>query len=869
LCYAFSSYYDNFFIFLQCTVSEQNAYLKEAAESLDESDRKLVALNQKVAAIEKGDVVLRSEMDAIVIEKDTVTAKLLSDNEFNRKRVESLQRNIVKLGMYDNNGRGSNNNSNEIQRLRMLVNELDRKNDFLIDTIEREGNDKAVLKKMLRAAYTEQDRDNKMNYSTSAPISGLKNSHRGAEELWGAMNNTPAFVGHDMIFKLEKLVPPVGVKPTVHNGSVVESLILLTGTHSTMRSAPIDFITLFRAQRMMDTRVTLSVERLIMGWGTQKLYARSKPKYRIVRVDLTSQSLFCLPLNIKEDGRNITGKKKRVLLSLIGVVLKHFDSEDKLNTSEYIKHAECLVCIELINGECLVFQMSTEAERNNFYDGLNSLLVTCRKDYLARLIRLLDMRHYNSSSFLQSIIAQSFKSGRCRFEEITGSVTVDDPNDEVVGVPVNEVIGGDDTVKEESQSTVSHQRVRHIVAKKGNSVDKDTNSTTNSNKLLNIIKNTSKRLSVHETTPLTASVTTGGNSENEIDEASDVKSTTATISGPFLTPEPKRSANIEVGLIQATQSPSLSDSPQSITPASRTFSDAALSSLTKTTSLFSLLNKKDKEKQEVEINAIGNLYGSERAEDRRHSVNLSNEKGKRRTSFSFVSENPFVQATSPEDNTVQDIAKNDSRPGQTVRRRSSLFARTIDEDMVAKFDKNDEAGESSPQSRVRGLSVGTIAKANLLSLSLNNDQLSSSPDGGEVGSPSVNDSLASTVASNMNTHRSVLEKDRRKSLASMTSSPSPSSPSVGAENAKRFGLRSNSMRSNSGTQSARGRSNTSAPEMMTRSTLMTVDSESLEVLRKKAQRRASASRELAAQTSILKKQMTKKREMVESEYEAT
>ena len=104
------------------------------------------------------------------------------------------------------------------------------------------------------------------------------------------------------------------------------------------------------------------------------------------------------------------------------------------------------------------------------------------------------------------------------------------------------------------------------------------------------------------------------------------------------------------------------------------------------------------------------------------------------------------------------------------------------------------------------------------------------------------------------------------SMVSPFSDSSPITPnSVGAENAKRFGDQFNRSRANSRVEEGRNRSNSNSPSLGSRTTLMAVDSDSLAQLRKKAQRRASASRELAAQTSLLKEEMRLKRSNVERE----
>jgi hypothetical protein len=170
--------------------------------------------------------------------------------------------------------------------------------------------------------------------------------------------------------------------------------------------------------------------------------------------------------------------------------------------------------------------------------------------------------------------------------------------------------------------------------------------------------------------------------------------------------------------------------------------------------------------------------------------------------FSQVAENRAVSSSS----STEDASNTELPKKGNVRRRSSLFTRanTIEEDKVAKFDEKDSGTNDLPTTRARGLSIGTIAKANLLSLSLSDDQANTTTT---TTTPSGS-GLASTAPPKVS-HQGSTEQARRKSFAAQSKPNSPMS--VGAENAKRFGQQNNLMRSNSGAQSRRGRANTGAP----------------------------------------------------------
>lgn len=850
----------------QQTVTEQNGFLREAAESLDESDRNIAALKKRVEHSEQN-VILRSEMEALLFEKNAELVKVSSDNDFNRSRVESLQRKIVKLSMYNNIEKGNSDDAKEVRRLKLLLEELDRNNEFLISVIERESMEKSTLKTMLKAAYSERDRDCKVTEPSSPAVKKNISNRNSANALWGAMNKTPAFVGYDVIFKLDKIVPSMSTPTYEENKkSVVESLSLMNGIGSTLRSAPIDFFTLFKSQHKLDYRITSAVERLIMGWATQKLYAKGKPKGRIVRVDLSSQSLYCLPLNMRDDTSKAnpsSGKKKALLLSIIDLVHKDFNSIEKLNTPNYIEHSACLVCIELMNGECLVFQMQTETERNDFYDSLTSILVKYNEDYTSRLIRSMNIDVYRSSPFLQSIIAASSKrGGGYQFEEITGEVQFPDeplPDD----LPGDVTMLSEGVIRDQEGGAIdepSRIENRKIITKLGSQKGE---GTSNWKPLSKIFGSNGRKLSVHDPSSISFSSLPPGtdirSSDEEEMEDCEALSGRQTEDESVISSQELQVKNISGEYKSSQLSSSYSPTAPQVQPSvpsktSRFHSENSLSALTKTSSLFSILNKKDFENKDVEINEIGKLYGSEKADDRRLSVNLSNEKGKRKASFSFVSENPFAQESPTSESSNVNEDSTSSRPGP-VRRKSSLFARAINESTVATFEtKNDDL----PATRPRGLSAETIAKASQLSLSLSDDQdIDSSSTGVPMkGTSSTNNVSSAKSKENVSAGKKL---HRRKSLAD--SSPPPSPTSVGAENAKRFGPQSNLVRSGSGGQSVRNRAITEAPTIAYRSTLMTVDSESLEELRKKAQKRESASRELAAQTSMLKKKMSIKKDI--------
>jgi hypothetical protein len=869
-------------------VDEQSKFLKEAAENLDESDKKLSALQKQVTDMNH-EVTLRNEVNSdlekLVCKKEVEFVKLTSDNEFNKKRAESLQRQVVKLSMYNNVEVGNSSHTKEVKRLRALLEELDKKNDFLVSIVESEAIEKASLKTMLKTAYSEQEKEYKLKSGGSS---------QNAVDLWGAMNKTPAFMGYDIIFKLDKLVPrsSAGGRGEERKGSVVERMALGNDPPSSSSSAPVD-PTLVQSQQP-DSRVMQAVERLINGWSVQKLYSKHKPKGRVVRVDISTKSLFCLPLVTRDDsssrGSN-AGNKKGVLLSLINVILKDFDSAAKLKTSSYVEFSACMVCIELNGGECLILRLPTESERDDFYDGLTSLVVKYNTNYMSKLIKIMTREQYLSSLYLQAVIAHSCTLGEDVFEEVTDMSEAD--------------TDADAHVEDNNTSTTTNINTniprktekRKIITKKGSctSASKMGSSSGGLSVTKMFSSNSARRLSVHN--PAEDGTCTVNDEKSNVTAspgASNIQVVATQISSPPPSPSPSQTVHsvatagpaadlITTAATAAIATPSVDEPeptttlPQYTPPAAQKVpSKSTISSFSKSSSLFSMLNKKDKEKHEVEINGIGNIYGSEKHEDRRHSINLSNpdEQGKRKTRYSFVSENPFAHELIPDESNTEQAANvkiEDPSKGNTSSRRSSLFACrsnvikdkkvTNSSDLESDEGEGEGEGEDFSQAKGRGLSEVTIAKANLLSLSLCDDQANNTPPppppptAAAAATPSTgSDFIEATKLSRLRSNNT----PRRQSFATQSKPFSPIS--VGAENAKRFGMQQNSMRSNSGAQGIHERSSTSAPGLSSRTTLMTVDPESLEVLRQKAQRRSSASRELAAQTEMLKKKLSIKRD---------
>mgnify|MGYP003385978761 CR=1 FL=1 len=867
---------------LQGVIDEQNMFLKEAAETLDETDSKYNSIREQFNRV-NNDLIMRTEsstdMEDLVFKKESQLVKLISNNEFNQKRIESLQRKVVKLSMYNDMERGNSSHAKEIKRLRIVLEQLDRKNDFLLNGLERETAEKTTLKKMLHAAYSEQE---KANFSSKK----VKSSQNTAD-IWGAMNKTPAFVGYDVIFKIDKLVPPAaegrgkGSASSVHQSSVVERMrtLAIDSTSSASSNTPIDFFTLFQSQQKLDSRMIRAVERMLVGWSVLvKLHAKNKkPKRRIMRADISSLSLFCLPLNIKDDrsrsaSSSSSANKNGLLLSRIDLVLKDFDSEAVSRSSGDLAHTACMLCIEVAGGERLLLQLPTECERNDFYDGLCSLLVKYNADsYKSRLIESMNIQLYHSSLYLQSIIAHSNHSGVDRFEEITGVL---EPGVHVDDISTSPALPANNAVSSKESS-------RKIVTQKGSTGNSSVSASGSSSSSLSGLfssMGSSRRLSTHETQPQEK---TKHPSDDDKDKDSGHNPSTINTTTTTTQPEPfsHPSEQERVDSSAVTSCTPQENPPAPLQPAATELPKAAFSPLTKTSSLFSILNKKDKkEKQDVEINGIGNLYGSEKTEDRRHSINLSNEKGRRKSKFSFVSENPFSQELFPGDqnpNSTEPAEKASSNDSSSmtkeppVRRRSSLFAHTntMHDSQVTSSDSAG-GGTEEPLTRPRGLSIETLARAQQLSLTLGAQQGTSNTPltaAGAAAGTMMNtaDETAekSTSESRRISHQRSFESATRKS--SMTTSPVPKSTSpvsVGAANAQRFGTHNNRIRANSGIS----RPNLMEPRRrLSRTTLMNVDSESLEVLRQKAQRRESASRELVSQTNnMLKKRLSSRRDSV-------
>lgn len=663
---------------VQEVVDEQNVFLKDAADSLDESDRRFAALTAASngatsSATSADEAMLRSELEALVLSKDAELVKTSADNDFHRKRVESLQRKVVELSSARDTEREKSRAAQEIKTLWALTEEESRMNKFLVDVIEREHAEKLTLKAMLQTAYSEADRHSK---STHAPVDKKKSSTRRAEDLWGAMNKTPAFAGYDVIFKIDTLMPLGGFER--QHGSIVERLHRLQGETSTLPSTPVDFLTMAQGQHQLDSRLT----------STHGL--KNGPE---VFQEVTS------------------------------------DASSGQDTSQGARGGGRKIVTRLGSG-------------------------------------------------VQVQGAQGAQGAQ----------------------------GGEDATR--SSSSV----------------------------LSSIFSTSSRRLSKHECQPHrgTSSVISTDNVDTDIDCKSDLPSHSGVDESKVVTdsqtPPPSRKVEISETAV----------APADATPPEKTPLETSFFSVSKTSSLFASLNKTEKETNDVEVNGIGNLYGSERIDDRRHSVNLSNQKGRRKASFSFVSENPCAQDMSqaPDTNCATDESPGRARSKTNI----NLFGRIA--------EGAEHAGSSGTGSGPGEDRSSVMARANLLSRSFHDDQEESGSSSHD--SPSSFSFSASSFALHC-----IAEQGGKKGFSATAGGP-PSPVSVGAQNAKRFGRQNNLMRTGSNDVSSAGASR--AP----RSTLMAVDSETLEAVRQKARRRASASRELAAQTSLLKQQMMSARREQES-----
>ena len=804
-------------------LDEQNVFLKEAAESLDKSDAKYANLKQQLREANQ-DILKRSEsaddVENILCEKESKLKKLSSDNEFLQKRLESLQRKVIKLNTSNTTKRETANNAESISRLRALLVDLKKKNDFLVNALERECKEKFDLKRMLSTTYSDHDKFHKSEIGTvdsgTAGIWGALNKRpdRSTAGIWGAMNKRPALVGYDIIFKQDSNTrQPCDVEKLQSTGSIIGSLV------SEKIIPEVSSVTSFLFPEKLATRMSISLERLLTGWFVLKLSVESKPRVRLLQVDTSTQQLFTTPINanINSNRSSTSHKKKSVSLSSINTLRKDFDIESTFKSRRYTDSASCMLCICMSDGGSMVLLSSSEEERNDLFDCLTSLLVKFNAPaYINRLIDTMNIALYQSSLYIQSVLSYSTRDGQDIFE---------------VAVTPNESVAksGSGSFKSKNKGP------RRIVTKKGS----ENTSNGSGSGLTSIISsiNGPRKLSIH--------YHDNGERLNEFSEKrssstfhNNAQSNDAVVD-KTTTDIPLESVNENVPSLDNGDN---ADKIQVETISLNKDVSSSISNITttKTPSVFSVLyNNKETTKPDIEIDELGKMYGNEKTEDRKHSVNLSNEKGKRRSSYSFVSENPF--SLEQENHAKNNVAE--PKRVSTKRRISGLF--TLGNTGIEKTTDDVDMALT----RQRGLSAETIAKANSLSISFENS---------EVEDTDVNDKLSSSNPEKHPSNASKIskEKSQRNSSHPPFSSTRNSPVSVGAENAKRFGKQNNLMRTTSGPQSTRARSNTTNTTLGSRTTLMNVDSESLEILRHKARRRASASREFATQTNELKRRLS-------------